>query len=295
MKTWIRRGLIAVFVLALLAGGAIWVGLRLGDARHQRVVQVPTLKIELPTDPASLERGAYLYRSRGCAECHGQNGEGRVFADNQKDLRLAGPHIGPHSALTAGYQVEDWVRVIRHGVKPAGHPVFVMPSEDYNRLSRADLGALVAHLQRLPATQGGPAVLELPLPARVMYGFGALKDAAEKIDHTLPPSEPIADDGSARHGEYVAQMCLGCHGPGLVGGRIPGAPPDWPPAADLRRGGPMKLYASTEQFTSMMRTGKRPDGSAVSPVMPFTALKELSDIDLRGLHAYLQTLPPAAP
>jgi cytochrome c553 len=57
----------------------------------------------------------------------------------------------------------------------------------------------------------------------------------------------------------------------------------------------MKNYATAEQFMSMMRTGKRPDNSAVSTVMPFTALKELNDIDLRGLHAYLQTLPPTSP
>ncbi|MEN9544906.1 MAG: hypothetical protein RLZZ598_1739, partial [Pseudomonadota bacterium] len=101
MNIWIRRGLMAVLVLALLIAAAIWVGLRRGEARHQRVVEVPTLTLELPTDAASLERGAYLFRSRGCAECHGQNGEGRVFADNHKNLRLAGPHIGPASPITA--------------------------------------------------------------------------------------------------------------------------------------------------------------------------------------------------
>jgi hypothetical protein len=45
----------------------------------------------------------------------------------------------------------------------------------------------------------------------------------------------------------------------------------------------------------MMRTGKRPDGSEVSKVMPFAALRNLNDIDLTAMHAYLKTLPARKP
>ena len=38
--------------------------------------------------------------------------------------------------------------------------------------------------------------------------------------------------------------------------------------------------------------GKRADGTAVSPVMPFAALKELNDTDLKALHLYLKSLSP---
>ena len=47
---------------------------------------------------------------------------------------------GPGS-VTAAYRVEDWVRAVRHGVKPDGRPIRIMPSEDYNRMTDADLGA----------------------------------------------------------------------------------------------------------------------------------------------------------
>ena len=43
-----------------------------------------------------------------------------------------------------------------------------------------------------------------------------------------------------------------------------------------------------------MRTGKRPDGSAVSQVMPFAALKELNDTDLKAVHLFLKSLAPRA-
>ena len=54
----------------------------------------------------------------------------------------------------------------------------------------------------------------------------------------------------------------------------------------------MPRYPTAEAFATMMRTGKRPDGSAVSKVMPFESLKNFNDTDLRALFAFLGTLPP---
>ena len=140
--------------------------------------------------------------------------------------------------------------------------------------------------------KGEGAIIEFPAIVKAMYGVGLIKDAAEKIDHSLPPSSPVAAAQTVEHGAYVVNMCLGCHGHDLSGGKIPGGPPDWPPAADLRGGkdSPMNLYTSADQFKTMMRTGKRPDGSEVSKVMPFAALKELNDTDVGAMYAYLKGL-----
>jgi cytochrome c553 len=54
----------------------------------------------------------------------------------------------------------------------------------------------------------------------------------------------------------------------------------------------MQPYRSATAFGVMMRTGRRPDGTEVNPVMPFNALKNLSDTDVGALYAYLRTLPP---
>ncbi len=65
-----------------------------------------------------------------------------------KGMRLAGPNITPGEGnVVARYTPEDRVRTLRHGVKPDARPVFVMPSEDYNRLTDEDLGALVAYVK----------------------------------------------------------------------------------------------------------------------------------------------------
>jgi len=168
----------------------------------------------------------------------------------------------------------------------------VMPSEDYNRFTDDDLAALVAHIRSLPPQTGQGAVVKLPLPVRVLYGFGVVPDAASRIDHTLPPQQPVPEGVTLAHGEYVANMCIGCHREGLVGGKIPGGPPDWPPASRLApgEGSVMGRYADADALITLFRSGKRPDGTAVQ-VMPFESLREMSETDLRALHLYLKALP----
>jgi hypothetical protein len=51
-------------------------------------------------------------------------------------------------------------------------------------------------------------------------------------------------------------------------------------------------YGNETQFIAMLRTGRRPDGSAVSTVMPFASLRELDDLDATALYRYLRTVPP---
>lgn len=291
MKTWIRWSLTALAAAAALAGAAVATGAKLATSRAERVITVPVQPVALPTDAAALERGRYLYGSRGCADCHGDNGAGRTFVD-APPLRLAGPNLTAGAGgVTAAYQPVDWVRTLRHGVKPDGRPVRVMPSEDYSRMTDADIGALAAYVKSLPPAAGGGAVIDLPLPARVLYGFGLIPDAAEKIDHRLPPALPVPEGVTVEHGRYVAQMCVGCHGARLEGGRIPGGPPDWPAAARLvpGEGNGMARYGEAEALLQMFKSGRSPEGRPLA-VMPFEALSKLSDTDARALHLYLKSL-----
>jgi hypothetical protein len=41
-----------------------------------------------------------------------------------------------------------------------------------------------------------------------------------------------------------------------------------------------------------LRSGKRPDGSAVSTVMPFRSLAKLDDTDVDAIYVFLKTVPP---
>jgi len=291
MRRWIKWTAGAVGVVALAVAAAAAVGWQLADRKMTRKVALAVQPVAYTSDAQALARGKYLFESRGCADCHAANGRGRVFVDDGKGLRIVGPNI-TSGGVTARYQPRDWVRTVRHGVKPNGQPLMVMPSEDYNRFTDPDLAALVAHVRTLPPRQGGPAVIELPLPVRVLYGFGAIKDAAAKIDHSLPPAQPVPAAADARHGAYVANMCIGCHGEHLSGGKIPGGPPDWPPAANLTPGenSAMARYPDADRFAAMLRSGKRPDGTAIK-VMPFESLSKLSDVDVQAVYAFLKTVP----
>lgn len=291
MKTWVRVTLAGVVILLLLVAITIATLLWVGERRRARQVELPPLAAPAFTDDAAArQRGAYLYASRGCADCHGADGAGRVLVDNGS-LRIKGSaiHSGPGS-VTLHYRPEDWDRLLRHGVKPDGTPAMIMPSEDYNRFSDADLAALVSYVRSLPPAGGGAAELVLPLPVRVLYGAGLIEDAAAKIDHRAPVQPPVAEGITLEHGRYVAHMCQGCHGPALAGGRIPGGPPEWPPASPLSGpGSAMAHYPSAESLIALFRSGKRADGSAVQ-VMPFGSLSKMNDTDLRALHLYLKTL-----
>ena len=293
MNKWVRRGAVTLTVMVAGASAAFLTLAELGDRKLQRHVEVAVAPVAMKSDAASIDRGRYLFASRGCGDCHGAGGQGNVVVDDG-GMFVRSPDIStsPHGVV-AHYKDVDWVRTIRHGVKPDGRPVMVMPSEEYNRLVDSDVAALVAFARQLPAGSGSPAEVRLPMLVRALYAAGVVRDASEKIDHTLPPSQPVAEGVTAAHGAYVANGCIGCHGKTLEGGKIPGAPPSWPPAAKLNPGpgSMLERYTSAEPFMAMLKTGKRPDGSEVSKVMPFASLKELSDVDARALYLHLRALP----
>lgn len=290
---WLKRAALALLALLVLAAALVAAGLWMAERRMNRRVDVPRETLVLRSDAAAVERGRYLFASRGCVDCHGADGAGRRFLDQPDGLTIAGPNItpGPGSAV-AGYRAEDWVRALRHGVAPDGRPLRIMPSEDYNGLSADDLGALVAYVRQLAPREGLAAVVALPLPVRVLYGFGAIPDAASKIDHTRPAPVPVPEGVTREHGAYVANMCIGCHGAQLAGGKVPGGPPDWPAAANLTGGdaGALARYPDADTMLAMFRSGHRPDGTPVK-VMPFESLRAMSETDVRALHLYLRGLP----
>ena len=291
MKRWMKWTAGSALALGVLVAATAATGLYLAEQKRNRYIDIKPRPVAYTTEAQTIERGRYLFTSRGCTDCHGAQGTGREFVNDGKGTRLAGPNITP-AGVVARYQPEDWNSAIRHGVKPNGRPLLVMPSEDYNRLTNDDLNALVSYIRQLPAREGTPAAVELPRPAWVLYGLGMIPDAASRIDHHQAPSRPVPAGVTVANGQYVANMCIGCHGASLAGGKIPGGPPDWPAAADLRPGkdSAMARYPTAESFVAMLRNGKRPDGRPIQ-VMPFESLGQLSDVDARALYAYLQALP----
>lgn len=289
MSRALKLALATLAAVIGLGAAAFSAAVLLGERKMHRQVDVRVVPVPYARDATAVRHGKYLYDSRGCAHCHGWDGQGAVFTDDRRGLHARGPDITSAGA-TAEYGEGDWVRAIRHGVGPRGQPLMIMPSEDYNRMSDADFAALVAYVRALPPGAGTPGELRIPLLMKALYGIGRIHDAAANIDHRQPPSQPVPVGVTVEHGAYVAQMCIGCHGPQFSGGRIPGTPP----ASNLTPGvgGVMSRYDTPGKFAAMLRTGKRPDGTAVDAAMPFAALRNLNDVDIEAMHAFLTTLPP---
>jgi mono/diheme cytochrome c family protein len=281
---------IAVLV-GLVALAAGWIA----ERKRTRIIEIDVTPVAFATDEVSVRRGEYLYRSRGCMECHGTSGAGREVVNDGAGMYIKSPNISTGAgSVVKGYSETDWVRTIRHGITPQRRPMTLMPSRDYSNMTDADLAALVAYVRSLQPVEGSAAIIREPLMVRALYAVGMIKDDAETIDHARKPPAPIPEAVTPEHGRYVANMCTGCHGDGFSGGKIPGTPPDWPSAANLTpgSGSAMPVYDNADKFGTMLRTGKRPDGSPVSPVMPFETLRNLNATDVGALYVFLRTLPP---
>lgn len=248
--------------------------------------------IPIPTGAEAVKRGEHLALSRGCVDCHGKDFGGAKVMDDGAMGRIYGPNLTPGLAAMAGYTDLDWVRAIRHGVAREGHGLFIMPSEEYSKLSDADVGALVAFMKTLPAVGRADVPLSFGPVSRVLLATGKMKLAADVIDHAHLTPPVVTPAVTAEYGKYLAVACSGCHGPNYSGGKIAIGPPDWPPARNLtpHETGALAQWSEADFFRAI-RAGQRPDGTTLSPVMP-RGFAAMNDMELGALWAYLKTLPP---
>ena len=118
-------------------------------------------------------------------------------------------------------------------------------------------------------------------------------------------AQPVAN---IARGKYLTTIggCNDCHTPGSFFGKrdmsrtlggsevafeIPGlgafVGPNLTPDKDTGLGS-----WTVEQIVAALRTGKRPDGRELAPIMPWRDFASLSDGDARSIALYLKNLPP---
>ena len=117
-----------------------------------------------------------------------------------------------------------------------------------------------------------------------------------------------ANEDMIKRGEYLSRImdCTGCHTPGAMTGKpeadkflagsqigfgIPQVGVVYPPnlTPDTETG--LGSWSEADIVTAV-RTGVRPDGRHLVPVMPWPSYSALTDEDAYSLAAYLKTLPP---
>ncbi len=264
-----------------------WSEARLSATR----ARAPAVECSEPTgDPVALERGRHLAGTHGCTACHREDLGGRLLLDEPLVARVAAPNLtGGRGGIGGVLELADWVRAVRTGRRRDGTALWGMPARQGLLRREPDLAAVIAWARGRPAVAHDLPARRIGLLGRVLLLAGRLPLLPDADDHEGPGGPPP----SAALGSRLVDLygCRACHGRDLAGGPIPGAPPDRPVPRDLT---PAALGAwSEEDFLGALRHGRRPDGVALNPMMPWRFFRTLPERQLRSLWRYLRLVPPA--
>ena len=241
--------LVAVALFGGLAVGGVYV---LGDQRLNRRVAVPDESVAVPMDLASAHRGQHLASAVAlCVDCHGPNLAGRVVFDQRGLGRIVAPNLTRgRGGIGASDSDADMLRAIRHGVDRTGRQLLIMPSDNYTRLSDADVGAIIDYIRSVPS-------IDTSLPSTEILALGKIRFATGQL--ALLPSANI---------DHFAPRL---------------APPDTLKSLETP-------CWSEADFLRLMRTGTRPDGRVLSTSMPWPYFAQMSEDELRAIWRYLDKL-----
>jgi mono/diheme cytochrome c family protein len=292
---WLAVGLAGLVGVVLVAGFVLYVR---GGSRLNRTYAISAEPVQVPSEDASVEHGRHLAEAVTlCTACHGADLSGGPIIDEPMIATAFASNLtAGRGGIATSYTDADFVRAIRNGVNPAGRGLMIMHSDAYNRLSAADLGAIIAYVRSVPAVDKEvPPTRTAPL-GRVFVALGLFDSGtiplipAEVIDHAAPVPEAPEPGVTPEYGRYLASiaLCAMCHGGDLRGGPPieAGAPPGPDIVATTAPGG-----WSAAQFLNTIRTGVTPYGKALNgEVMPWEVYAKMTDDELRAIRRYLESL-----
>lgn len=310
-RTFKILGYLLGIVLLLIAAGAAFIGFR-GIPTYKAEIppQVAALKVSL--DSTRIDRGAKI-ATLLCNECH-KGESGRLTGRQMKDLpAVFGTVYSMNITHDPVHGIGTWTDgelyyFLRTGIHTDGHwsPPFMpkfplMADEDvYSIIAwlRSDDPSLAADSQEYPPNQynmftkflANAAVFPPPLPEKAIV----IPDTTDKI----------------AFGRYVADAlcaCYACHSAdfakqdalfpekslGFYGGGNPmlNMEQELVLSANITPDKETGIGNWTyQQFYDAVKNGKNPKGGPLYyPMFPHTTL---SDTEISGIWAYLQTVPP---
>lgn len=285
LLTLVPVGLIALALLTVY----VWSSVRLNEK-----YEVELRPIDMPVDAGAVERGKRIAVGVAkCVDCHGANMAGSVIVDDPALGRFAGPNLtAGKGGLLNEYTNDELARAIRYGLRKDGTPARFMPAGEFVYLADSDTADLIAYLRSLPPVDNTPPTTSVGPLGRILFVTGNLPmlAAVEGIDLTMRQEKTVQRGPTEEYGRYLIATggCTGCHGMELKGGPVPGVPPSFPPATNIRQSGTVSGWTEAD-FIQSMRIGIRPSGVEIHPFMPFKAIGTLSDDDLKALWKAMQT------
>ena len=278
-------GLVGLLVIALVVLYLV------GTNRLNKKYQVSVESVPLPSDAASVQRGEHLATIFMCSDCHTANMGGQVFYTVPGMLTVPTPNLTAGSGgIGASFNDQDWVRAIRHGIRPDGKALFIMPSGAFHEMSDTDLGSVIAYIQSLPPVDNLMPERRVEIMGRVMMGLGMFPPfAADQIDHSSPPLAASQPGVTVEYGRYLTRICTGCHGAELNGAPF-GPPGQEVPTPNLTPGGELASW-SEQDFITTLHSGVTPAGRKLSDEMPWKYFGQMTDDELEAVWMYLHSLP----
>ncbi|MGH7463369.1 MAG: c-type cytochrome, partial [Longimicrobiales bacterium] len=277
-KQILKWAALVIAVVVLSGASFLVLQMRAYNKSTTRVYDVALPQVSVSTDSAVLQRGKHLAESLGeCTSCHGPNLGGGATEDLGPLGGVTFPNVtAGRDGRLAAYSDDELARLIKHGIKRDGSTVLFMPSPNSAWWPDEDVAALVSWLRTVPPVDGNPGAVNFTAMAKVLDRFDAIPiDVARRIDHANPPRAP-APAPDAQYGAFVAIGCRGCHGETLAGGRIPGAPSTLAMPLNLTPHETGLKDWTYEDFTAMVREGKRKNGMALDPFMPVRTLRAMN-------------------
>lgn len=295
MSRWVRRLTYAVGTLVVLVAAlAGFVQVRSNTMLYGKYAPVDE-PLTIIHDSAHVARGEHIVKSiTMCVECHSMDFGGKVMVDDPALGRLVAANLTRGEGGKAkNYTDSQLAALIRHGIRPDSSAAIIMPSSDYQYLTDEDVASIVAYIRSIPAVDRVLPTTELRMVGRALVATNQLPPmAAVSVPANRPHAPTIKAEPTAAYGEYLANIggCTACHGATLAGGKMPGSQPTDPPAANLTPKG-IGHYTDA-QLVTMLRTGKRPDGTQLKDAMPWKFVAGMSDDELGAVIKYLRTVPP---
>ena len=280
---WLGFGVAGLLALVVVLGSGFYARGRMVAGGEQDAAGTP-VDIASFVDENTLARGQHIVEHVAqCSGCHGAGLAGAEFINDGAFGVLPAPNLtAGQGGVGASYEPDTWERAIRHGVAADGRPLYIMPSHMYQHMADADLAAVIAWLEAMPAVDQATDERKIGPVLGILSGLGQIKPAPRMIDHENVGGVAPAAGVTAEYGDYLVTLasCRDCHGPELTGG------------TEGPAGAPNLITSAAtwtfEQFRHAIREGKRPDGSTIDPEhMPWPGYAGMTDAELEAIHTYL--------
>jgi len=317
-KRWRKYLSVGIIILIAVFGlGFLFVQYSL-----PRVPALPELSID-HGDTTLLKRGKYLVEHVAiCTDCHsprdvsryswpvvpGQEGAGGPFLSQKAGFDFPGesftPNITPAGAV-GGWSDEELYRLLTSGIRKDGSTVnHAMPFEAFGQADPEDLKAIIVYLRTLKPIDNQPA------------GETSI-DFFYQLTNKLIPRKPnpiylSSLKNAVDSGRYLVTIaaCNDCH-----------TPKKWDDSFDMERAfmGGLEFPMPTGGFTHSANLTPDESGlgdwnedtfvnrfrsfrdstalytvaqNSVNSLMPWSAYRNMTDVDLKSIYAYLTTLKP---